>query len=147
MRSTSPSSLARLALSIVVAAAAAACVHAASPSSHEPPDPPTPPPPCDEPALLARAVARDTAVKAPTPTELFVPETPLPLDVRGDTLRFEYRVDSVGRLDTASVVVARGTANGRFDAKMRARMLRMKFSPAQLEGCAVSGWGTITYTF
>ena len=102
---------------------------------------------CADPALLARALARDSEVTAPAPTEVFVPEMPLPLGIRGDTLRFEYRVDSVGRLDTASVVVARGTTNSRFDARMRTRMLHMKFSPALLDGCAVSGWGTVTYTF
>ena len=103
-----------------------------------------PPLPCVDPALHARAAAGDSAVTVPVPVELFLPPRPAPPGAAARPIRLAYRVDSVGRLDTASVAVT-GTDDAAYRARLRALVQRMQFRPAQLGGCAVSGWGHVEY--
>jgi hypothetical protein len=110
------------------------CASAAARSSY------TPPPPCADSAVIAAAQRADstTGLTPPRPLFLPVPPVPVPEGVRGQVVRLEFRLDSLGRIAPAGLNL-RGTSDERYNAALRARFSGARFTPAIYRGCAVSG--------
>lgn len=88
----------------------------------------------------ARAGSGDSVQgrQPPEAMEMFVPPVPVPKAVRGQVALITIGVDSLGVPVPASIQVE-GLADQRYAAKLAKLYARLRFRPAALDGCAVSG--------
>ena len=86
----------------------------------------------------ARSEPLPSSIVHPRPMELFIPPMPVPNNLRGKTALLEIRVDNLGRPEKGGVRVT-GLQNSGYAKKLLTQTRRMRFVPAQLDGCAVEG--------
>ena len=100
--------------------------------------------PCPVDGLPAQVVREGVSV--PVPDGLFLPPLPIPASVRGALSVSRLVVDPTGRVMADSITVC-GVPNRAYAEQMAARLARVPFKPARLNGQAVTAEVRIGYDF
>ncbi|NUQ21691.1 MAG: hypothetical protein HOQ09_12145 [Gemmatimonadaceae bacterium] len=83
------------------------------------------------------------SVYPPQPTQLFLPPTPVPSKIRGDTIVAEFEVDSLGRVLRVDF---NETRDGGYNKKLRDALAKIRFRPAvKRDGTPVRARTQIAY--
>ena len=101
---------------------------------------------CDSAIAHALGHPADTAIRAPKPTDLFLPPMPIPSALVDSTLVFRLPVDEHGVVDTARVTVTGPRTSSAYVRAFRRTIQRAQFRPAEYRGCRVPATGVLTFT-